>query len=440
MRVLIYGINYAPELTGIGKYSGELGAWLARNTHEVEVITAPAYYPQWQVQAAYRGKGWFSEVIDGVNVHRAPLYVPKRVTSVKRMIHEFSFVANSFPYWLNALFQKRYDVIICVAPAFHLAFPALLYAKLRRVPLIYHIQDLQVDAAKDLGMITNRTLLSILFKAEKFILDHCTRVSTISEGMIKKIHAKGIDQAKCILFPNWVDETYIRPVSKADSLRAAFGLSQTDKVVLYSGALGEKQGLELIVEVAQALRHHENLYFVIVGSGGAKAKLEELVERYALTNVRFFPLQPYERLSATLATADIHLVLQKKSASDLVMPSKLTSILAVGGCPIVTALPGTTLYQVVSDHGLGILIEPESVDALRTGIEQALATDLEGYRRKARLYAETYLSRENILKTFEQTVIRLTTRSKQTAEDHQQLTELGERPTLPVPTLTETDR
>lgn len=437
MRVLIYGINYAPELTGIGKYSGEMGAWLAQNNHQVDVITAPAYYPEWSLHAPYRKKGWFSEVIQAVKVNRAPLYVPKKVTSVTRMLHEFSFVAASFPYWIKALFQKQYDIIICVAPAFHLAFLALLYAKLRRVPLIYHIQDLQIDAAKDLGMIKNRTLLSILFKAENFILNNSTKISTISEGMLKKIQAKGVSSNKCILFPNWVDEHHIKPVSKSDSLRTEFGLKETDKVVMYSGALGEKQGLELIVEVAYLMKLHSNLYFLIIGSGGAKHKLEQMVKQYQLTNVRFLPLQPYEKLSSMLAAADIHLVLQKKSASDLVMPSKLTSILAAGGCPIITALPNTTLYEVTNEHNFGILVEPESSEALRTGIENALAIDLDVYRKNARLYAEKYLSREQVLKMFEQNMLFLTANQEHTSKVFESEDDYTIQPTLPLSRMSE---
>lgn len=439
MRIIIYGINYAPELTGIGKYTGEMGAWLARNNHEVEVITAPAYYPEWQVHTSFKGKSWFTEIIQGVKVNRAPLYVPKKVTSLRRMLHEFSFVTNSFPYWLKTLFSKRYDIVICVSPAFHLALPALLYAKIRRVPLIYHIQDLQIDTAKDLGMIANQTLLSILFKVEKFILNHSTKVSTISVGMLKKIQAKGISDQKCVLFPNWVDENHIKPVSKADSLRSEFGLKETDKVIMYSGALGEKQGLELIIEVAHLLRRHDNLCFLIVGSGGAKHKLEEMVKRYELTNVKFLPLQPYEKLSAALAVADLHLVLQKKSASDLVMPSKLTSILAAGGCPIITALPDTTLYRVVYEHKIGILVEPESVEALHACIEKAIDSNLDNYRKNARTYAEKYLSRENILKGFEQYITFLTTYYKQTSEVYHPLADLSNNPTQSVSALTEYD-
>jgi len=416
MKILLYGINYAPELTGIGKYSGELGAWLAARGHEVEVITAHPYYPEWQVPASHRGKRWFSERIEGVRVYRTPLYVPEKVTSFRRILHEFSFAAGSLPHWGRAGFGGRFDLVICVAPAFHLGLLALLYAKLRRVPLVYHIQDLQVDAAKELGMISNPTFLKTLFSLEKLILTHATLVSTISEGMLRKIQAKGIAAEKTLLFPNWVDETHILPVPRAESLRAEFGLHPTDQVVLYAGNLGEKQGLELIIEVARRFRAQPAVRFLIVGTGGGKAALEEKVRGYGLENVLFFPLQPYEKLSALLATADLHLVLQKKSASDLVMPSKLTGILAAGGCALVTALPGTTLHRVMARHDLGILVEPESVEALEIGIRKALLDDLDKYRCNARLYAEKHLSKDYLLRQFEEALLRVVIKDKRRSE------------------------
>lgn len=408
MRILIYGINYYPELTGIGKYTGEMGPWLAKQGHTVEVITAPPYYPEWEIHPAYQGKGWHTEQIEGVTVHRSPLYTPKTVSSGKRILHEFSFVASSLPYWLKALFGKRYDVVICMAPAFHLGFIALAYSRLRGVPFVYHIQDLQVDMAKELGMLKNQPFLSVLTKAEKIILNGCTAVSTISEGMIRKIIAKGIPASKCVLFPNWVDRAFIRPLPVSESLRGRFGLQHTDRVVLYSGSLGEKQGLDIILTVADRLRHHNDLYFLIVGSGGAEQKLVELANVQQLDHVRFFPLQPYEQLSALLATADIHLVLQRQSASDLVLPSKLTGILAAGGFSLITAVPGTSLYTLVDTHKVGLIIEPESADALQAGIEKALTFDLTPYRQNARRYAESYIDKDAILKAFEGELKRIT--------------------------------
>ena len=407
MRILIYDINYAPELTGVGKYTGEMGTWLAQQGHSVRVITAMPYYPEWEVHKAYKGRGWFTEIIEGVTVHRCPFYVPKKVTSLTRMLHEFSFVVSSLPYWFRAFVDTRYDVIICIAPPFHIGLIPALYTAIRKTPLWLHLQDLQIDMAKELGMLTNKRFLNLLFRIEKFILKRSTVISTISEGMVRKIEEKEVNQQPCVLFPNWVDDAIIRPLPREESLRSELGLGNADKVVLYSGSLGEKQGLELIIEAARHFSVRSDVKFLICGSGGGKARLEALVHTFKLTNVLFHPLQPYNKLSALLATADIHLVLQKRSASDLVLPSKLTSILAAGGCAMVSAIPGTTLYNVIDTNAMGILIEPESVDALIVSIEQAFQSDLTVYQQNARAYAQRYLSKDVILQTFGDELLRL---------------------------------
>lgn len=401
MRILIYGINYSPELTGIGKYTGEMASWLVKQGHDVSVITAPPYYPEWKVHKVYSRKLWHKEIFDGVKVYRCPLYVPNNVTSLKRIIHEFSFLASILPIWILTLFQKKYDVVFCISPPFHLGLLPLLYAKIRGAKFINHIQDLQVDAAKDLGMIKNKRFLDIMFKIEKYIFDSGNFVSTISTGMQRKIRNKGIEEEKQFLFPNWVDETIIYPLSKEQSLKSEFGFQEHDRIILYSGNLGEKQGLEIIIEIAKLLVDKKNIHFVISGSGGGKEKLIKMVEESGLKNIAFYPLQPYEKLSALLAMADLHLVLQKKSASDLVMPSKLTGILAAGGCALVTAAPGTSLYHIVHKYDMGILVEPESISALRDAIEKALSINLDEIRNNARSYAEKYLSKNSILSDFE---------------------------------------
>ncbi|MPR32137.1 WcaI family glycosyltransferase [Salmonirosea aquatica] len=436
MRILLYGINYAPELTGIGKYSGQMGAWLAGRGHEVSVITAKPYYPQWRIHKNYRAWGWRREEREGVKVYRCPLYVPAQASSFKRILHEFSFLASSLPIWLGMLFQKKYDVIVCISPPFHLGVLPWLYGKLRGVPFVIHVQDLQVDAAKKLGMIRNAGFLRLMFGLERGLLQGSAAVTTISEGMRRRIAAKGIPREKLILFLNWVNSHLIYPLPREKSLREGFGLKPQDQVLLYAGNLGEKQGLELIIEVAKQFATQRvaekvlaeesfsiqgEIVFVIVGTGGERKRLEALAREAQLTNVRFFPLQPYEKMSALLAVADVHLIIQKQSASDLVMPSKLTGILAAGGCALVTAQPGTSLYEVVARHRLGLLVEPESVEALVAGIGEALTTDLTPYRQNARAFAERHLNKESVLAGFEE-VLKLLVRGKQSLSKEHNLT------------------
>lgn len=401
MKILVYGINYSPELTGIGKYTGEMCEWLAKRGHNVNVITALPYYPEWEIHSKYKNKFWFKENVNGVKVFRCPLYVPNNVTSIKRIIHEFSFVLSSLFFWIKFLFAPKVDVVICVSPPFHLGFLSLLYSKIRKVPIINHIQDLQVDAASDLNMIKNKRILAILFYLEKYTLTKYTKISSISKGMINKIISKGVSLDKLIFFPNWVDSSVVIPLPKDKSMLNELDYSIDDKIILYSGNLGEKQGLEIIIDVAFRFRDKKNIKFLIVGSGGGKQKLMDLSKQKGINNIKFLPLQEYSKVSSLLSTADFHLILQKAGASDLVLPSKLTTILSAGGCPIVSAVPGSSLYAIIEDNNLGFLIEPESSEALFSCLNDVVDLDISDYKHRARVFAEENLRIDNILMKFE---------------------------------------
>ena len=111
-----------------------------------------------------------------------------------------------------------------------------------------------------------------------------------------------------------------------------WGYQPDDIICLYSGAIGEKQGLESILNVAEKLTDRKRLKFVICGSGPYKDKLILEAKNRNLNNVNFLPVQDKEIFNEFLNMADLHLILQKANAGDLVMPSKLTTILATGGC------------------------------------------------------------------------------------------------------------
>lgn len=363
MKILIYGINYAPELTGIGKYTAGLASYLAEQGDEVEVITAPPYYPNWEVQAPYTSSKWLDQRIDGVRVLRSPLYVPREVSGVKRILHEVTFIASSLRWWVPRLF-RRYDAIVAVSPPFHLGALPLLHRLLHGTPIVNHVQDLQVDAARDLEILSNAALLRSLEWLERKLLGGVDRVSSISPGMLRRLTAKPVPPERLVSFPNWVDEEVVHPLPKARSLRAAFGIPMEKTVVMYTGNLGEKQGLDALPRVAERLQHREDFLFLIVGEGGSKAALIAEVERRGLTNVQFEGLQPSERHAALFATPDVHLVLQRRAAADLVMPSKLTNIVAAHGHAVITAEPGTSLHDVVVEWRAGTVIPPEDDDAL----------------------------------------------------------------------------
>lgn len=401
MKILVYGINYSPELTGIGKYTGEMVAWMAREGHEVRVITAPPYYPQWKVGERY--SAWRYRREEGeATVWRCPLYVPKQPSTLKRLLHLGSFALSSF-FPLMAQRRWKPDRIIGVVPTLFCTPGMRLLAKLSGARTVLHIQDYEVDAMLGLGMAGKGKRGSVARLAtafERSALRNVDNVSTISRSMMNKAREKGVAAEKILFFPNWSEVARFQDVNDADvtALRQQLGLPEGKKIVLYSGNIGEKQGLEKVIDAAERLRDRP-LIFAIVGQGGGKARLENMARERGLANIKFLPLQPYDALPALLKMGDCHLVVQKRGAADAVLPSKLTNILAVGGNAVITAEPHTELGQLCERYpGIAVCVEPESTDALVNGISQALA--MPKNNTTAREYAERTLNKENVLRQF----------------------------------------
>lgn len=405
-RILFIGYNFAPELTGIGKYSGEMMYWLAKEGHECTVLTAYPYYPYWEVQEPYRkNRFWYKKEVTRFNsggllsVVRCPMYVPKNPSGVKRMLLDTSFSLMAFLASIPLLFQKKYAWVITIAPSFQFGLLGVFYKKLKGAKHLHHIQDMQIEAAQDLGLIKSPKLLQLLFGVEKYIFKHTDVISSISQGMMERIGKKA--QKPVVFFPNWTETNKFYPIGDNGQLKEQFGFNTDDYVVLYSGAIGEKQGLEAILYAAKTLTSYSNLKFVICGTGPYKEVLKNKAKSMQLQNLFFLPLQPKEDFNAFLNMADLHLVIQKEKASDLVMPSKLTTILAVGGLALITANAQSTLHQVVRKFEMGLLVAAEDQEALNEGILKAYQdTDSQIVKQAARTYAERYLAVDNIMQTF----------------------------------------
>ncbi|MDI9363502.1 MAG: WcaI family glycosyltransferase [Flavobacterium sp.] len=405
-KILLISYNYAPELTGIGKYNAEMCEYLASIGHHVKAITAYPYYPNWQVFDGYKNNCYQKEVLNGVKLVRCPLYIPSKPTGPKRILQDFSFyISTLFVVMWQIITFKQYDIVITPSPSFMCGFHGLLLKLFRpSTQFVYHIQDLQIDAAIDLNIIKQAWLQKLLIGIERFILNHASIVATISTGMQQKILAKQTNITNVLLFPNWVDNARIFITQPSTAAIAALGIPLNKKVFFYSGAIGEKQGLEIILAVAPTIAQKcVDVVFVISGSGPYKEKLkQEVLDKY-ITNVLFIDLQPIPIFNQLLNYAYCHLVIQKESTGDLLLPSKLTNILAVGGLSIVTAVKGTTLYDVINTYQMGILITPETVLAFEQAIvNTANFNNLQKSKisENASQYAKNYLNKANVLNSF----------------------------------------
>lgn len=405
-RLLLIGGNFAPELTGIGKYNGEMIRWLADNGYDCTVITSFPHYPQWKIQPPYRkSRYWFrKETADNNNitVYRCPQYIPAHPSGKKRLLMDFSFALSVTVKLLQQLFTRRIDIVVVVAPPFHLGLLAMLYKKVRGARFLYHIQDLQIEAARDLNMLSSPFLIRSLLRLERYILRHADIVSSISDGMMKKVQEKTGRQVAFL--PNWVDVTFFHPLKNREQIKTAYGFAVADKIILYAGAIGEKQGLEAILQVAGMMKSDVHVKFLICGAGPYREQLRQQVARLELDNVYFRDPEPFDRFNQLLNMADVHLVIQKAGAGDLVMPSKLTTILAVGGLAVVTANEHTSLHSIVKENNIGIVTDAENPEALKEGICLAINKTQEHITRNAREYALNYLAIDKIMSRLDQVI------------------------------------
>ncbi len=365
MKILIHGLNFSPELIGIGKYTGELAAWLVQAGHDVHIVTAPPYYPEWKVQQPYSGWKYKKENWQGVQVIRCPLWVPRNPTGITRIIHLFSFAVSSFFAMINQIKFKP-DVVISIVPTLFAASTSAWVARRSKAISWLHIQDFELDAAANLGMVHSKNfLMRLAIQWEKSVFLRFDRVSSISTQMVNRLISKGVPKERTALFPNWVDTQSIYPLPTRDNpYRSTLGISDDQIVVLYSGNMGAKQGLGIIVDAAKQLKDQSKIVFVLCGNGSARSDLEKSAS--GLLNIKFLDLQPPEQLNLLLNAADIHILPQQAGAADLVMPSKLLGMLASGRPVIATANPGTELAYVVSQAG--IAVPPDNVDAVITAI------------------------------------------------------------------------
>jgi colanic acid biosynthesis glycosyl transferase WcaI len=379
MKIVVWGINYAPELTGIAPFNRALCEYLAGQGHQVGVITGFPYYPEWRKREEDRGRWFRTEVQNGVVIRRCWLYVPKVVGPLRRMLHEASFVAVSL---LRVLALPKPDLFVVISPPLPLGIAAWIASVVKGAPFVFHVQDLQPDAAVGLGMVRQGWLTRILYWMESFAYRRAARVSGISRGMLGKFREKGVPAEKIVYFPNGVKLPIELP--PRGRFRARHGIACSDFVAMYSGNLGVKQGLDVLVEAARLLRDWEEMpslagdepgvggarrvRIVVAGDGARRAHLSGLIQRYELENVLLLSLQPEDAYREMLADADCSVITQQEGTGSFFFPSKLLTSLAVAKPVVTVADESSELAQAAIEGRFGMNIAPNHPEALARAI------------------------------------------------------------------------
>ena len=382
--MLLLGINYAPEMVGIAVYNTQLCRWLLDSGMDVTVVSAFPYYPQWRLESSC--PLFATDRVDGVRIERCILYVPTRPSTITRILHELSFGVVSF---FRVLSLPRQDLYVVVSPPLILGFFAALLCFLKSGRFVFHVQDLQPDASAALGMIRQGLFYKCLKMLELFCYSQATVVSCITEDMRQRIVASGVPAKKVKVFPNWIQE-----VRTGQGWRQSRSIPQDKFVVTYSGNIGLKQGLEVILHAARRLRQRKDILFVLGGEGSQKQALIDACSKDSLDNVLFQGLLEEAEHTAMLSESNVFALPQKSGSGPIFFPSKLLKALALG-CPVITnADSRSSLHSVVEEGQFGLIVPCDDGDGFADAIEklcddEAMCNVL---RENAKTYSEQFAS------------------------------------------------
>lgn len=406
MKIQILGLNYEPEKIGIAVYSSSLAEDLSSRGHNVTVICAHPYYPQWKI-----GDGWpkfgYRKLTSqaGTKIVHCPLYVPETPTAKSRMIHYASFALSALPKLLRDAMCGRPDVVFVVAPSLVSAISGWITARLTGAKLWLHVQDFEVEAAFATGAIGSKSRLGrMALGFENWMLGRFDMISSISGPMLDKLREKNVPDSKIYELRNWANLSRVKVVEGVSPMRAELGITTT-YVAYYSGNVAAKQGLEIIPEAARLLADRDDLTFIICGEGPFLEALKAKAE--GLENIQFLPLQPLEKLSDALGMADVHLLPQIADVAELVLPSKLTNMLASGRAVVATAAPDTALAKEI--EGSGLVTPPGDAAAFAAAIQTILDNPEQraAYAKQARMSADANWDMNSIIGNLETELCQL---------------------------------
>ncbi len=376
MRVVVWGINYAPEFTGIAPHSVALCEFLHARGHDAQMVTTFSYYPTWRKLPEDRGRLYRTGRINGVPVHRCWHFVPLRVNAWKRILHEASFIFTST---LRLLSLGRADAYVLVSPPLLLGAAGWIVGALKRAPFVFHVQDMQPDAAVGLGMLRAGWFTRALYALEALAYAKAARVSGITRGMLVKFRRKGVPERKLIYFPNAIALTSEQVIPERGSFRRKHGLSAEKFLAIYAGNLGVKQGLDVLLEAARLVRD-PRIHILICGDGAQREVLAGQIRELGLPNVTMLPLQQGPDYLSLLEDADLCFITQQSGSGNSFFPSKLLGLLAQSKPVITVADPESELAEAATEGGFGLNIPP--------GRPQEVAEVLDGLAQdRARLAA-----------------------------------------------------
>ncbi len=369
--------------------------------HEVHVVTSLPWYAKHRVESEWENVTWRTRTVvePWGSVTRLDPYAGSDKRNLwRRALGFVGFSVTAVVAGSRVARGQRLDAVLVMSPPLTLGVSGWFVSRGRRAPLVVNIQDVFPDAAVESGAISNRVVISMARRLERWVYGRAEAVTVLSEDLAENLRAKVPRHRawRIRTIPNFVDVDAIRPGDRLSPYRRELGIDDRP-VVMYAGNVGFSQSLESMIDAARDL---PDVWFVINGDGAARPELER--QARDLPNLVFGEYQPAERLAEVLATADVHAVLLKTGLGRVSVPSKTYSIMAAGR-PIVAAVdPGTEVTRMVTGSGGGICVPPDDslafITAVRTLVGDPERSSAMG--RSARRHVESEASAASVASAY----------------------------------------
>jgi glycosyltransferase involved in cell wall biosynthesis len=369
VKILYVSQYFPPEMGAPAARASELARHWGRMGHDVTVLTGFPNHPTGVVPEEWRPRLHrlrYNETVDGVRVARTWLWPLPNRKAHERIRNYLSFCLSAA---ISGLTLHKPDVIIATSPQLLCALSGWWLAFWKRVPFVFEVRDLWPESLAAVGAGSEGTLLHrILGAIAGFLYRHADRIVVVTPAFKEHlIRYWNVPEGKISIVENGVETDLFLPVSSAMNLRLQLGL-EDHFLICYIGTMGNAHGLDTLIAAAEDLRTSmPNAMFLVIGEGAEKQRIVELATVRGLVNLQFLGQQPREQIPAYVSSADLCLVMLKKTELfKTVIPTKLLEYMACER-PVIVAVDGQA-RQIIEEADAGVFVEPENHRALAKAI------------------------------------------------------------------------
>lgn len=398
LHIALISTHFAPEVTPITHLYADLAEDFSRFGARVSVVTKlPGHELSEEERAAFYHRR--DEIApEGYRIQRVGKKARRGANIVERALRACQ---NTIAIYRTAKKLKADVYILSSIPA----YLGLVGSRLnRRAKTIYLMQEIFPDNLVAAGTYTEwHPFVRFCRRMEQHIYRHNSAFITLSEEMKRTLIARGIEQEKITVIPNWADTESIQPIPRESNLLFdELNLPREGFYAVYAGTLGFLQEPDVILDAAKLLKSEKDIRILVFGDGALRQHVENRIEREQIENVQLFPLLTADRTAELYSIADVALVPLKKGMTRIAVPSETWLALAAGRPVIVCAEAGSEWARSIEHESYGVCITPGEPQEMADAIIRlhASTVPLSELGARARNYVCEHASREQATRAY----------------------------------------